>query len=107
MISNRLPAAILAACALWSAPTHSEETVDVSANGFMPGCRFVIERGGAARAGEMQLVYDGGRCNGFVSAVAFTDSGVCPPARATIDQMMRVVVRHVDARPERGFLWPT
>lgn len=51
---------------------------------------------------EVQLVYDGGRCNGFVTAVAFTDLGVCLPAHATIDQMMRVVVRYVDARPERA-----
>jgi Rap1a immunity proteins len=51
---------------------------------------------------EVQLVYDGGRCIGFVTAVAFTDLGVCLPAHATIDQMMRVVVRYVDARPERA-----
>jgi Ssp1 endopeptidase immunity protein Rap1a len=101
MIINRLSAVILAACALWSAPAHSEQ-VDFSANGFMPGCRFFIERGGAARAREMQLVYDSGRCHGFVSAVALTDLGVCLPAGATIDQMMRVVVRYVDARPERA-----
>jgi Rap1a immunity proteins len=101
MISSGLSAAILAACALWPAPAQSEETVDVSANGFMPGCRFTIERGGAARASEMQLVFDSGRCNGFVSAVALTDSGVCLPRQATIDQMLRVVVHYVDARPER------
>jgi hypothetical protein len=101
MISQRLSAAIVAACALWSAPAQSEEMVDVSANGFMPGCRFYFRQGGA-RAHEMQLVYDSGRCHGFVSAVALTDSGVCLPAGATLDQMMRVVTQYVDARPERA-----
>jgi hypothetical protein len=101
MISSRLSASILAACAWWSAPAHSQDTVDLSANAFMPGCRYVIERGGTASAREIQLVYDGGRCNGFVTAIASTDLGVCHPPSATIDQFLRVVVRYIDARPQR------
>ena len=65
MISSRLSVSILAACVWWSAPAHSQDTVDLSANAFMPGCRYVIERGGTATAREIQLVYDGGRCNGL------------------------------------------
>jgi len=99
MMGNRLSASILAACALWSVPAHGEE--DLSANAFMPGCRYVIERGGTATARELQLVYDGGRCNGFVTAIASTDLGVCLPQGATIDQFLRVVVRYIDARPQR------
>jgi hypothetical protein len=102
MISTSLSTSILAVCAWWSAPAHSQGTVDLSANGFMPGCHYVIERGGTATAREMQLVYDGGRCHGFVTAIAFTDlGGVCPPPSATADQSLRVVVRYIDARPQR------
>jgi len=102
MISSRLSASILAAaCACWSAPAHSQDKVDLSANGFMPGCRYLIERGGTATGREIQLVYDGGRCNGFVTAIAFTDLGVCLPPSGTIDQFLRVVVRYIDARPQR------
>jgi Rap1a immunity proteins len=100
MMGNCLSASILAACALWSVAGHCEE--DLSGNSFMAGCRFNIERGGTAYAREMQLVYDSGRCNGFVTAIALTDLGVCLPPGATIDQMLRIVVRYVDGRPERA-----
>jgi Rap1a immunity proteins len=101
MLTKQTIAAILAGCVLWSMPARCE-TIDMSANAFMSGCRFVIEPDRPVRGREMQLVYDGGRCNGFVSAIALTDLGVCVPAQATIDQMVRVVVRYVGARPARA-----
>src|SRR5262249_43988017 len=101
MIGNRLSAFILAACALWSVPGHCEE-VDLSGNGFMPGCRFALRQENTARARDMQLVYDSGRCNGFVAAISLIGVGVCLPPGATIDQAIRIVMKYLDARPERA-----
>jgi len=66
-----------------------------SATWVTPGCRAAIAR---ADTGEM---YRRGVCDGIVSGISFMDADTCTPKGVTLGQMIRVVVRYIDARPAR------
>ena len=92
--------ALLATCILWSMPARCEPTDQLSANAFMPGCRSVIEKGpGRFAVTNAQSAFDAGRCAGFVTGVAIVYPDSCAPA-VTLDQLLRVVVKYVDERPQ-------
>jgi hypothetical protein len=92
-------AAILAACAMWSMPVRCQ-TADLSANRLMPWCRVVVEKGpGPFSTADAQLAFDAGRCVGFVTGIAV--AGSCLPPGVTGDQLLRVVMKYIDERPQR------
>jgi hypothetical protein len=97
-------AAILACCALWSIPARSERA-DLSANYLMPGCRHIVAAGPqkniTINPRNAQTVHTGGWCAGFVTGIALVGPGSCLPAGSTIDQVLCVVVKYVDERPQR------
>jgi hypothetical protein len=92
----------LAAHVLLSMPAWCDPT-DWSANKLMPGCRYIIKLGpgrSPVPLTEMQTVYDGGACMGFVAGIAMVDTSLCLPPELTTDQMLRVVVKYIDERPQ-------
>jgi hypothetical protein len=79
-----------------------------SANLMLPGCKTAL-------TAQVDRSFLAGMCVGYVRAIAvFTatprDSVLCtdPPAGVTPEQMIGVVVRYVEARPQRmhePFMW--
>jgi len=41
------------------------------------------------------------RCAGFVQGLLFAVDDICKPERATLGQSVRVVIKYIEARPER------
>ena len=90
----------LVAHVLWSLPARCEPADYFSANSFMPGCRSIIEKGpGRFAVTNAQTAFDSGRCVGFVTGIAAIDPGSCAPT-VTLDQLLRVVVKYIDERPQ-------
>ena len=80
----------------------SAQSTDIwSANSLMPGCRDAM----STDAAPNQLrAYVKGECTAAIRAIIFfgqSHLGVCLPDRATLGQAIRVVVLHIDQRPER------
>ena len=88
------------------------ETRDDSANNIMHGCRDALS-GDTHKTAYFQA----GLCAGAVNAIVFTGNvecielqkgylasaprGVDPPKAYTVEQAMRIVVKYIDARPEK------
>jgi hypothetical protein len=77
-----------------------------TANFLLPGCRYVLSKGGpiAINPGEEILAYQGGICYGVVSTVAMISRGsdqVCTPAGMTVNQATAVTVRYAEKIPGR------
>jgi hypothetical protein len=82
-------------------PASAEDMDIVSANSLLPGCKGYLNRestptttiNGASKAGA---------CAGFVLGVGWAGSSiVCLPQGVTPSQMVAVVVKYIEARPER------
>ena len=73
----------------------SAEDLD-SANYYLPGCKGFLEIT-SSDATRQWL------CAGFVSGLAFGIAGkdFCPPKRVTAGQSVAVVVKYIEARPQR------
>jgi hypothetical protein len=65
-----------------------------SANAAMPGCR-------EAEKYHSPNIYKRGLCMGIVSTLLDLDPKICLPPSVTNFQAVRVVVKYIDARPER------
>jgi hypothetical protein len=77
------------------APAHAAEDLD-SANYFLPGCKAMIASDGNAT--QQRATY----CLAFVDGLVFRRSSrFCVPTHVTLGQILRVVVKYVDALPER------
>ena len=90
-----LVATLLATCEVSLA--QPEPATVATANFVMPGCREAeINR-------TEDIAYKRGLCMGIVSAIGGADLvlGMCRPANVTNFQMIRVVVKYIDDRPER------
>src|ERR1700757_2079207 len=74
-------------------PASAEDTS--SANYFLPGCKGFVEK--------KTLALSEALCDGFVTGLAFGISGrdICKPERVTNNQVVAVVVKYIEARPER------
>jgi hypothetical protein len=66
-----------------------------SANSILPGCKAIVA--------DHPATFDMGRCAGFVHALFFAVDGrhFCWPQGVTIGQAVAVVVKYIEARPER------
>ncbi len=83
----------IAALAL-AVTTASAEDFKHSANYFMPHCRNLIS---ATPPGSFLE----GRCGGIIEGINYMDGSVCSPKEVTGEQLVRVVVAYIDARPAR------
>ena len=72
-----------------------------SANYALPGCKKYIAEESALKVDEK--IYLAGRCAGIIHVISqpFVNGCANIPAQATMQQVMRVVVRYIEARPER------
>ena len=68
-----------------------------SANYLLPGCKSWLDRG------TKPLAPDEAFCAGFVIGLGYGVGGnhFCPPNGATNNQAVAVVVKYIEARPER------
>jgi len=66
-----------------------------SANSIMPGCRQYL-----LAPGKVTDFYHVGVCHGAIIALSYISDN-CSPAEVTNDQLVRVIVQYVDARPAR------
>lgn len=91
---TRYAVAILLALTM---PASAEDIV--SANSFLPGCKSFLSHNMLTPADALR----GGRCTGFVQAflAASPILDFCQPNEATIGQAVPVVVKYIEARPER------
>ena len=78
----------------------SAQDID-SANYFLPGCKAFLVRDKS----EVPLteIFASMRCAGFVDGLVYGVGGkdFCRPNGATIGQALAVVVKYIEARPER------
>lgn len=74
----------------------SAQVEPASATWIMPGCRAAI-----AEPRSRPADYDQGLCTGIVRGISYVDLDMCAPGKVTLGQMLRVVVRYIDMRPER------
>jgi hypothetical protein len=75
-------------------PASAEDMA--SANYFLPGCKGFVEK-------KKTLASSEALCAGFVTGLAFGISGrdSCQPERVTNNQVVAVVIKYIEARPER------
>ena len=100
-----------AVMALSIATANAEQ--DWSANAMLPGCKTLISeefRRGGGRLSAVEF-YEAGQCAGMLYVVGNTlDPGQCiviPDGAHTVNQLARVIVRYIEARPQemhRSFL---
>jgi len=65
-----------------------------TANEMTPGCRDHLTR-------SQENPYLQGLCAGFITGLNYADNHGCVPNGVTQGQLMRVVVKYIDSRPER------
>jgi Ssp1 endopeptidase immunity protein Rap1a len=71
-----------------------------SANYFLPGCKGILDRKAPSDPSEAMRQ---GLCVGLVVGLVYGAGGnhFCQPNGATSDQVVAVVVKYIEARPER------
>jgi hypothetical protein len=78
--------------------TSAQSEKDVfSANSIMPGCRNAMSNNGREPIKQ-------GICLGVVQTMLYLSGpvfGLCTPEGANLEQVLRVVVRYIDRRPDR------
>ena len=99
-----LVSAMALSFSLCSSSVTSEETNIDSANVLLPYCKYV----GADRPrGGYDVGWAVGLCTGMIVTVGYFTGNMpehrrsCRPDKATNEQMIRVVISYVEARPER------
>ena len=90
MNMTRYAVAILIALTM---PARAQE----SANEMLPGCKMFLARSPRS----LSDAEASGWCGGFVYGLFFAGEGTCPPERAKVSQALTVVIRYIEARPER------
>jgi Rap1a immunity proteins len=77
----------------------SAQDID-SANYILPGCKGFVDRKSPPTLSEAMWQ---GRCAGFIEGLWIGIGGkdLCPPSRVTASQSVAVVVKYIEARPER------
>jgi Rap1a immunity proteins len=78
-------------------PASAEDTN--SANYYLPGCKGLLDN----RMTSGVSVYQQGRCGGYVASLVYGvgEQDFCPPKGVSIGQAVAVVVKYIEARPER------
>jgi hypothetical protein len=74
----------------------------ISANAMMPGCRIFASDNLDMPVKE-SLAFSVAKCAGLVEGIAYGGYGlgVCNAPEVTVGQLVRLVVKYIDARPER------
>jgi hypothetical protein len=72
---------------------------DTTANQMLPGCKGLLDD----RMTSGVSVHQQGRCGGYVASLVYGVGGqeFCSPKGVSIDQAVAVVIKYIEARPER------
>jgi hypothetical protein len=93
-VMTRYAVAILLALTM---PASAEDTT--TANQMLPGCKGLLDN----RMTSGVSVYQQGRCGGYVASLVYGVGGqeFCSPKGVSIGQAVAVVIKYIEARPER------
>ena len=95
MTKARLAVAILLALAM---PASAQSGAQGSANEMLSGCKGLI----GDKTPPLREALRQGRCAGYVAGLVYARSVfLCVPEGATPEQGVRVVIKYIEARPER------
>ena len=91
---TRYAVAILLALTM---PASAEDTT--TANQMLPGCKGLLDD----RMTSGVSVYQQGRCGGYVASLVYGvgEQEFCSPKGVSIGQAVAVVIKYIEARPER------
>jgi Rap1a immunity proteins len=91
--AGRAAVAILLALTI---PASAQDTT--TANQMLPGCKGLLDNSMTSGVS----VYQQGRCGGYVASLVYGGGQeFCRPNGATIGQSVAVVIKYIEARPER------
>jgi Rap1a immunity proteins len=78
-------------------PASAQDTT--TANQMLPGCKGLLDN----RMTSGVSVYQQGRCGGYVAGLVYGEGGqeFCSPKGVSIGQAVAVVIKYIEARPER------
>jgi hypothetical protein len=79
---------------LAAVPAHAQNDGG-SVNWLLPGCRSAVRQTSGVED------YRAGICSGIVRGISFASPNVCPPQTSNVGQMLAVVMRYVEQRPDR------
>jgi Rap1a immunity proteins len=93
-VMTRYAVAILLALTM---PASAEDTT--TANQMLPGCKGLLDD----RMTSGVSVYQQGRCGGYVASLVYGvgEQEFCSPKGVSIGQAVAVVIKYIEARPER------
>jgi Ssp1 endopeptidase immunity protein Rap1a len=93
-VMTRYAVAILLALTI---PASAEDTT--TANQMLPGCKGLLDD----RMTSGVSVYQQGRCGGYVASLVYGvgEQEFCSPKGVSIGQAVAVVIKYIEARPER------
>jgi Rap1a immunity proteins len=81
-------------------PASAEDRPDyrVSANYFLPRCKGQLKA-----TGIIDETWDQAKCYGFIEGLVYAaiDRSFCPPKGVVFGQGAAVVIKYIEARPER------
>jgi len=99
-----LVSAMALSCSLCSSSVTAEETDIDSANALLPYCNYVgVDR----QRGGYDVGWGVGLCLGIIVGISYVSDDMpehlrsCRPDKVTNEQLVRVVISYVEARPER------
>jgi hypothetical protein len=77
---------------------NAQSNPQTSANEMLPGCKGLI----SDKTPPLREALRQGRCAGYVAGLVYARSVyLCVPEGATPEQGVRVVIKYIEARPER------
>jgi hypothetical protein len=91
---TKLVVAILLALTV---PASAQDTT--TANQMLPGCKGLLDNSTTSGVS----VYQQGRCGGYVASLVYGVGGqeFCSPKGVSIGEAVAVVIKYIEARPER------
>ena len=79
-------------------PASAQSNPQTSANEMLSGCKGLI----SDKTPPLREALRQGRCAGYVAGLVYARSVyLCEPEGATPEQGVRVVIKYIEARPER------
>jgi Rap1a immunity proteins len=78
-------------------PVSAQDTT--TANQMLPGCKGLLDNSMTSGVS----VYQQGRCGGYVAGLVYGEGGqeFCSPKGVSIGQAVAVVIKYIEAGPER------
>ena len=94
---ERMKALVVAILLALTMPASAQDKT--TANQMLPGCKGLLDD----RMTSGVSVYQQGRCGGYVASLVYGvgEQEFCSPKGVSIGQAVAVVIKYIEARPER------